>query len=173
MGDGGDCVVRQVRVLVRDVGEFLDAVGEIANRTGTHIVFFDADKVAGRAHVESALRHAFRARETGSMISSRVEVEALLYAAGTRQIVEAVRFGLHEGANRAYLALCPGNDDAWREIAPLVSPADDEDWDALPPEKVDLLCTLFSISPRELEVCGAGKVRELVLERVALLDVYK
>lgn len=169
----GDCVVRQVRVFVQDVSEFLDTVGEIAKRTGTHVVFFDADKVAGRGHVVSALRHAFRAKEAGRMISSRVEVEALLYAAGTRQIVEAVRFGLHEGANRAYIAICPENNEAWGEIAPLVSPADGEDWEALTPEKVEVLCALFSISPRELEVCGVGRVRELVLERVALLEVYK
>jgi len=83
-----------VRVIVEDIEDFLQKIDRIAARTGTHIILFDATKMAGKAHVVSALRHAFRSLENGTMISARVEMEALLYAAGSRQIVEGIRFGI-------------------------------------------------------------------------------
>jgi len=165
--------IRKVRVTIDDLDGFLQKINGIAARAGTHIIIFDAGRMAGIAHVMSALRHAFRARDNGTMISARVEMEALLYAAGSRQIVEGTRFGVHAGENQAYLCLCPENDAAWRELGPLFSPADDEDWETITPEKADLLCSLFSITARELEVCGIGRLPDLVLERVALLEVYR
>ncbi|MDH7509900.1 MAG: KEOPS complex subunit Cgi121 [Methanolinea sp.] len=165
--------IRKVRVTIDDLEGFLQKINGIAARAGTHIILFDAGSMAGSAHAMSALRHAFRALENGTMISARVEVEALLYAAGSRQIVEGTRFGVHAGENQAYLCICPENDAAWRELAPLFSPADDEDWETITPEKAALLCSLFSITPRELEVCGIERVADLVLERVALLEVYR
>jgi len=73
----------------------------------------------------------------------------------------------------AYLCLCPESREAWEELAPLFSPADDEDWESIDPEKAALLCSLFSITPRELEVCGIERLQDLVIERVALLEVYR
>jgi len=167
------CSIRQVRVRIDDREGFLRRVNDIAARTGTHVILFDAERMAGKSHARSALCHAFRSLENGTMISSKVEMEALLYAAGSRQIVEAVRFGIHEGENRLYLCLCPESDDAWNELAPLFSPADDEDWETLDPGKVAILCELFSITPLELEVCGVERLPDIVRERVALLEVYR
>lgn len=165
--------IRQVRVTIDDLEEFLHKINGIAARAGTHVIIFDAGRMAGLAHVISALRHAFRALENGTMISARVEMEALLYAAGSRQIVEGTRFGVHAGENQAYLCICPENEGAWRELAPLFSSADGEDWETITPQKASLLCSLFSITPRELEVCGIERLADLVMERVALLEVYR
>jgi len=86
--------IRKVKVTIDDLDEFLQKINGIAARAGTHIIIFDAGRMAGIAHAMSALRHAFRARDNGTMISARVEMEALLYAAGSRQIVEGTRFGV-------------------------------------------------------------------------------
>ncbi len=162
-----------MRVTIEDLGGFLQRINCIAARAGTHIILFDASRMAGKAHVMAALHHAFRSLENDTMISARVEVEALLYAAGSRQIVEGIQFGVHAGENMAYLCLCPESREAWEELAPLFSPADDEDWESIDPEKAALLCSLFSITPRELEVCGIERLQDLVIERVALLEVYR
>lgn len=167
------CGIHQVRVHIEDLDDFLWAIREIATHRNTHIVLFNARHMAGRAHVESALRHAFRAREQGAMISSRVEMDALLYAAGSRQIVHAMSFGVQRGENAAYLCLCPDRAEAWSDLQPFFSPADGEDWDTLSPEKSAHLSALFSISPEELMVVSPERIQELVLERVALLEVYR
>ena len=41
------------------------------------------------------------------------------------------------------------------------------------PAKRSRLADLFDITPEEFQVVGVDRFRELVLERVALLDVYR
>jgi len=167
------CGIYQVRMCIHDLEGFLKRIQDISRRNDAHVILFNAMNMAGKAHTESALHHAFRALDQGSMISSRVEVESLLYAAGSRQIVHGTRFGVQKGENAAYLCICPDNASARRELMKFCSPADHEDWDSITPAKAACLCELFSITPQEAEVVGPGRIRELVLERVALLEVYR
>ena len=46
-------------------------------------------------------------------------------------------------------------------------------WEDIDPEKMKRLMNLFSITEDEIDIVGKERFRELVLERVALLDVYK
>lgn len=167
------CGIYQVRVTIHDLDQFLQKIHIISTRGCCHVIFFNAMHMAGKAHAESALQHAFRALEQGSMISSRPEMEALLYAAGSRQIVHGMNFGLQRGENAAYLCICPHNSTVLNELMAFCSPAENEDWESIPPKKAEHLCTLFSITPQEVAVVGRERIRELVLERVALLDVYR
>lgn len=167
------CSIRQVRTNIRNLEVFLRRIREISTERNTCIIFFDACKMAGKAHVESSLMHAWRAWQGGTMISSRVEMEALLYASGSRQIMHASAFGVHPGENSVYLCLCPDVGEAWTDLRAFCSPADDEDWESLSQERIEHLCSTFSISPKELEVVGPDRIGELVLERVALLEVFR
>jgi KEOPS complex subunit Cgi121 len=49
----------------------------------------------------------------------------------------------------------------------------DGDWEELDPAKRARLAILFSITAEEIAVVGEARFRDLVLERVALLDVYR
>ena len=167
-----ECDIHQVTVEVSDPGAFLGTIRLIGERWGTHLIFFNADLMAGRLHALSALTHAFRAEAEGCMISSRVEMEALLFASGSRQCQTGMRFGLKEGKNSAYLCICPTSSEAYEEILPLVTPSE-EDWDTIPPEKSETLAKNFGITPAESEAAGPDRMVELVLERVALLEVYR
>ena len=169
----GCCSQRQVRISVPEVDAFLALIRGISDRWNSRVVFIGADRVAGRDHVQAALNHALRAEAAGTMISSRFEMEVLLYASGSRQIVHGSVFGLHPGENRAYLCLCPDSDGAWKELAPLVAPAGNENWEEIPPEKANLLMELFSITAEELSVVGPDRMKDLVLERVVLLEDYR
>ena len=102
---------------IRDRTAILDVLREIAGRYAIHIVCFDAEKLAGREHAESALRHAHRSFERGIAISNSLEMEALLYAAGTRECSAAVSFGLHEGENHIYVCCCPAPESVWKDLA--------------------------------------------------------
>ncbi|MGD9937579.1 MAG: KEOPS complex subunit Cgi121 [Methanoregulaceae archaeon] len=163
--------IRYATVTVDEPGQFLTVVREIGAATGTRIVLFDADRMAGAEHARSALRHAVRSSERGEMIARSLEMEALLYAAGSRQTRVGRTFGLHPGENRCYVALSEPAGGAWEEIGRLVHFVPEPD--APSPGHRERLCDLFGITPEELGVAGEDRLYELVLERVALLDATR
>jgi KEOPS complex subunit Cgi121 len=167
------CEVYWAVFTIDDKIGFLNEIREIANEFETHIILFDADRLAGRDHVEAALRHAWRSWTRGDPIANSIEMEALLYAAGTRQCQVASSFGIHPGENRSYVAVCPPAPGVQGRLAGLVTFFDDDLEEEIDPVKRARLADLFSITPEEVAVVGEGRFRDLVLERVALLDVYR
>lgn len=163
--------IRYATVTVDDPAALLAAVRWVAGETGTRIVLFDAGKMAGREHVEAALAHAARSWGRGDPIARTFEMEALLYAAGTRQTRIGRTFGLHEGENRCWIAVTPPDDRAWTPLLGLVrfEPEPDD----LSPAHRRRLCDLFGVTAAELDVVGEDRLDDLVLERVALLDAYR
>jgi KEOPS complex subunit Cgi121 len=156
----------------RDRAAVLEVLRKIARHYSANIVCFDAEKLAGLAHTEAALRHAHRSFKQGSMISNSFEMEALLYAAGTRQCSAAVSFGLHEGKNHLFVCCCPAPGGIWEDLA-LHMQFNDDPEENISPQKAARLAVLFDITPEEIEATGQDRIRDLVLERVALLDVSK
>ena len=172
-GQKEPCILRYAEAHIRDRAAFLATVREVADRTGSHIVCFDADSLAGRRHAEAALLHASRSFASGEAISNSFEMEALLYAAGSRQCSVAVTFGLHAGENRLYVCCCPAPEGIWKLLAGLLCFCDEPDT-GISPAKASRLMELFGISPAELAASGGEtRLQDLVLERVALLEVNK
>jgi KEOPS complex subunit Cgi121 len=170
--DAIDCCIIQFEIEIDEPDSYLGKVRQIGNRFGVHIVLFNAEMMAGMSHVCSALKHAFRAFDRGTAISNSPEMEALLYASGTRQCRSGLRFGIHPGKNRVYLCICPENRKALEDLLKdgiIVH----EDWNILSPEKVKRLTDQFGITQEELEVSGRDRITDLILERVALLEVYR
>jgi len=173
--ESGEMACRCLPLVVNipDRERFLDDIRGIADATGTRIICIDADRVAGRRHVATALRHAFRAHREGTMVARTVEMEVLCYAAGTRQTGIAAGFGVREGPMRLYCAICPPDPEAAAAIAARYRVSAD-DYDVISPEKAARLMDLFDIGPLELEAAGGPeRLRDLVIERVVLLEVYK
>jgi KEOPS complex subunit Cgi121 len=166
------CTIRYAEVTVAEPEVLLKVLRAIADTTGSRIICFDADKLAGRAHAEAALCHARRSFAAGEAISHTFEMEALLYAAGSRQCSTAITFGLHKGGNHLYVCCCPAPEGIWGLLSAHLEfrtdPGDD-----LSPAKAARLRDLFAISSEELAATGEKRLQDLVLERVALLDVIK
>ena len=168
------CDIYRAAFTVDDNATFLTEIRTIADEFETHIILFDADRLTGRDHVEAALRHARRSWAGGEAIANSLEMEALLYAAGTRQCQVASSFGIHPGENRSFVAVCPPAPGVRDRLADLVRIVGEEpDGEEIDPAKRARLADLFSITPEEVAVVGEERFRELVLERVALLDVYR
>jgi KEOPS complex subunit Cgi121 len=166
------CDIRQVSLQIDDERRFLAGIRQVSMDHASVIVLLNADNMAGIAHAESAILHAFRAYKENTCISNSLEMEVLLYAAGSRQCSVATRFGIHQGWNRVYLCICPPDIRVWELLCPRVTEVH-EDWELIDAEKACRLMELFSITSEELGVVGAGGIRDLVLERVALLEVYR
>jgi KEOPS complex subunit Cgi121 len=166
------CEIEYAEVTIRDRAALLGVLREIAGRYAAHIVCFDAEKLAGREHAEAALRHAHRSFARGSAISNSFEMEALLYAAGTRQCSAAVSFGLHQGENYLYICCCPAPEGIWKDLDVHMQFGGEPD-EIISQDKAARLMALFDITPEEIVATGHDRIRDLVLERVALLDVSK
>ena len=98
-------------------------------------------------------------------------MEALLYAAGTRQTRIGRTFGLHEGENRCWVAVTPPDDRAWTLLLGLVR--FDHEPGTITSTHRRRLCDLFDVTPAESRDRRRRPARELVLERVALLDANR
>lgn len=160
---------------VSDLGDFLGSLDDVAMDTGCTVQAFDARYVADRKHLERAVKLADRARERGETIARDRGIEILLYAAGRRQIDEALDMGLSEGE------------------LPVVLLVDHPDGsDAAESDAVEQLRVLVGFDPMETVTCGntsqlreffdisdtelaatEGTLADIIHERVVFLDMDK
>jgi KEOPS complex subunit Cgi121 len=171
--DESGVLVRQIRVTISDSPEFLAELRQIGTKYKCVLICFNRDVISGYAHVQTAVMHAERAFAEGQAISRTLEVESLLYAAGTRQTSLIGAFGVHSGSNECYLCISPGKSAAYADILDRVSDADHEDWEGIDPEKKWRLQKIFGITDAELAITGDNRIEDLILERVALLAVNR
>ena len=168
------CEIRAALCSIDDKPGFLLRLKEVAWRCNTHLICFNADMLAGRRHAESAVLHAVRSFESGDAISNTLEMEALLYAAGSRQCNVAASFGIHEGENRLWVCCYPSAESMWDALTPVLQFCDANAWDGMDHKKRERLMQIYEITPEELETLDKGdRLADLVLERVALLNVLR
>ncbi len=155
------------RVFIDDLDDFLQKLKKIGKEKNLTLQALDADKIAGEEHIKFAVEKAIDSFRSGTGIANDLAKEILLYAAGTRQIKRAVKLGIHKGENNIVLVV--------------VGEAETTGLDEIRPEPVlayneykkEALMKAFGITDKELEAVGEEKLPELVLERVALVDVIK
>ncbi|SIR93854.1 KEOPS complex subunit Cgi121 [Natronorubrum thiooxidans] len=166
---------------IDDIDSFVSQLGEVSDRHDVTIQAFDARYVADRTHLEHALELADRAIDRGENIARDRAVEILLYAAGRRQIDDALEMGVGEGRQRAVMLVdggSTGNEGgqesseaaALETLVELEAVVDTEPTLESPAEET--LCSFFEITDAEREATDASLVA-LVRERVALLEVDK
>jgi KEOPS complex subunit Cgi121 len=157
---------------IEDHAAFLCSLRAIAELNNTHIICFNADMLAGIRHAHAAMYHSVRAYKKGAMVSNTLEMEALLYAAGSRQCSLAASFGIHPGENHLYVCCYPTSQKVWDELVPLIHVVEDS-WSIMNPEKQANLRDLFGITDEEIATTNGDRIVDLVLERIALLEVYR
>lgn len=166
--------IRAATCTVHDLAGVLQDVRSVAADHDTCIICFNADLLAGRGHAVSAVGRAVRAFEEGNNISNTLEMESLLFAAGSRQCSVAASFGIHKGENRMYICCYPPRTTVWEALEPVFRFVNHERWHIIDPEKRTQLMNTFSISQEELAAAGGSeRIVDLVLERVALLQVIR
>ncbi|PKL59542.1 MAG: hypothetical protein CVV33_07300, partial [Methanomicrobiales archaeon HGW-Methanomicrobiales-4] len=114
--DDTEILIQQIRVSVSDISGFLAELRRIGKKHHCTLICFNREVIAGQRHSRSAIRHAERAFEEGQTIARSLEVESLLYAAGTRQTGLIGPFGIHMGMNECYLCIVPGRPDVYEEL---------------------------------------------------------
>lgn len=160
---------------VETVDPLLETIDEIRADTGATIQLFDARYVVSATHLERAAELAQRAFDRETNVATDRAVELLLYAAGRRQIDAALEMGISPGETRV-VALVDGRpapdpegaaDTAADDVASLLEPTT-----TLGTYDRERVLAFYDISETELNAT-AGDLEDVVLERVALLDVEK
>ena len=170
---------------IEDVDGLIERLGEIGRECSCVMAAFDARYLTGRKHLTRATALADRAFERGENVADARTIEILLYAAGRRQIDQALEIGVSAGEGPIVVAIERENDeqngrksegdDREKEAAAAIERAlapGFEQRDVLGEYDEALVRDFFEISDRELKATDAG-LAELVGERVALLDVEK
>jgi len=112
----------------------------------------------------------------------------LLYAAGRRQIERALAMGVSAGDNKKIVVVIIDVDNKHKDLDAIAreikqrigleeQPIEDleleSETETNTEEKRNKLMRFFNITDAEIEAVGERKLKMLVLERVALLEVYK
>lgn len=154
-----------------DVGKVLRTVEEISSEWNVQMVLLDAELVFGREHIMSAYEHAERAFGNGTNTAKTLATETLLYASGERQISVAIeKMGIRDRSKKVAIAILDGLEED--RISGLLRRLDlKRDDGVLLPEGKSL--EAFGISENELATIPEERKHELVLEKVALVDLIK
>ena len=155
-------------VTVSAVKETIAQINDAADKADSTVVLFDAEKIAGFAHIEAAVAHAKRSFAEGKQIARSLSMEILVYASGQRQCSLASKFGLHDGENKVYVLILDGDEE---KAAALVREIVSE-CEPFAPNKEKLKAE-FGITDAEMDAAGENRIEELVIERVALVDAWK
>jgi len=135
---------------------------------GGDIQLLDARLVCGRDHLVSAAEHAERAMREGTNAAKTLAVEFVLYASGERQIADALeKMGIREDTTEFAVVAFGGLDTA-TVLEALALTRDDA---VLEASRQKLRA--FGLSDAEIDSVPADRQADLVLERVAMVDLLK
>ncbi|HIJ16674.1 MAG TPA: hypothetical protein HA364_02705 [Thermoplasmata archaeon] len=143
----------------------MDTVLAEAKASGAEILMMDGAMVFGTDHVKSAFFHATKATAEGRNSSESLAMETLLYASGERQLSSAIRkMAVGDATESVVVAVLKGH----------FSPR--EGWSKLPRigtmrDRAKLAG--FGITEREMSTVTEERLTDLVLEKVAAVDVIK
>lgn len=144
----------------------IDRLNAIGAETEATVQGFDARYIAGQAHLERAVELADRAIERDEQIADDRAMEIMLYAAGTRQITNALEIGLKEEPHPVAIVIDGGREsDALSAVDRLFEDRSDHE------PSTDHLIEYFDIT--EAERSTGVRIEDAVLERVALLAINK
>lgn len=163
---------------IKNVDDFLKRVFSFAQEHRVIIQLFDADVIYGKNHLISATEHAIRSFKRKTNTTNSLVMEILLYASGERQLKLAIsKMGIKTGKGNVAFVLIDDIKDAkgkisnqlTDELLKLVSlKRDDKVLDG----NEDTL-RKFGISENEINTVTKAKYGDLILEKVAMVDIIK
>ena len=156
------------RVDQKRVKGIFEKAKNLEQRLGVEILLMDADLVFGKEHIESAVEHATRAFERDKNVASTKMMEVLLYASGERQLSTAnKKMGI--GPKTRDVTVVVSDYKKLDEVATTLGIKRD---DSKLEGRVEMLGR-FGISKKAIASVPKVKVLDLVLERVAMVDMLK
>jgi len=160
---------------IKDIDDFLKKGENFASKNSLIIQVLNADMIYGKNHIISAVNHAKRAMERKTNTTNSLEKEILLYASGERQLKLAIpKMGIKKGkGNIALVILSKGiseiSDQKFNDLLKLFTL--EQDNKVLAGNKDTL--RKFGINETEVKTVTKAKYGDLILEKVAMVDIIK
>ncbi len=157
---------------IQSIDEFLKKVDRISNENNIVIQVFDADVIYGKNHLISAVDHAIRAIDLKTNTTNSLAMEILLYSSGERQLKIAIpKMGVKKG--KAKIAFVFIQDRLTDQIISIILDELSLDRDDKVLEgNIDTI-KKFGISENEINTVEKSKYGNLILEKVAMVDIIK
>ena len=164
---------------IKDVDLFVQQLLLFSTKENLVIQAFDARAVYGKDHLISATTHAQRAFEQGRNATNSLALEILLYAAGERQIQKAIKkIGVRKGKQQIAFVLTnelPRKKNIHIDAAVIKKLLGT--FHLTSAEKVlegnRNTLKRFGITTQELATISESNYGDLILEKVALVDIIK
>jgi len=172
-------VVVGARGTIQNVDEFLQQLLGFSEEHHLVIQALDAKAVYGKDHLVSATEHAVRAFTQGRNAMNFLALELLLYAAGERQIQKAIKkMGVKRGKGQIAFVIIDKKKQSVkgksfdRVVNTLLHTFQFVRDDKVLEGTKDTL-KRFGIKQREIQTVSEQRYGDLILEKVALVDVIK
>ena len=159
---------------IKDTDVFLKQVMDFSQDHGFVVQVFDADVIFGKKHLVSAFEHAARAFERKKNSTNSLAMEILLYASGERQLKLAIpKVGVQNGkCNIAFVFVKDTktlDDSSIQILLKKLSLVRD---DTVLEGDADTL-RRFGLDERQIKTVTKAKYGDLILEKVAMVDIIK
>jgi len=157
---------------IQSVDSFLEKLESFAKDHTLVIQAFNADVIYGKNHIISAFEHAIRAMEGKTNTTNSLSMEILLYSSGERQLKLAIpKMGVRKGKANIVFVFAEGkvSDQIISDMLSKLSLVRD---DNIIDGNIDTL-KKFGISEDEINTVTKAKYGDLILEKVAMVDIIK
>jgi len=157
---------------IKNVDLFIDKVVSFAQEKNIAIQALNADMIYGKNHLISAVEHAKRAISQKKNTTNSLSMEILLYASGERQIKLAIpKMGVKQGKSNVAFVFADGkiSDNLVNDLLKKVSLNYD---DKVLEGDIDTL-KKFGINKKAIATVSEDRYGDLILEKVAMVDIIK
>jgi len=159
---------------IDDVDEILNKVNKYSSENNLIIQVFNAELIFGKNHIISAVQHARRAIELKTNTTNSFKMEILLYASGERQLKLAIpKMGVKKGEINIVFVLINDNGKITKKMTDDFILITTLIQDNSVIEGNENTLKKFGIDKREIETVMKTKYEDLILEKVAMVDVIK
>ncbi len=159
---------------IKKIDDFLEKIGSFAQKNNLIIQAFDAELIFSKNHILSAADHAIRAISRKTSTTNSLEKEILLYVSGERQLKLAIpKVGVKPKNEKIAFVLInyniPIQNSMIKDFLEMLSLVRDD--------KViqgnENTLRRFGIKENEIKTVMKNKYEDLILEKVAMVDIIK
>jgi KEOPS complex subunit Cgi121 len=163
---------------IQNVESFLAKILDFEQKYNMIIQVFNADMIYGINHILSSVEHAKRAMERKTNTTNTFNKEILLYSSGERQIRLAItKMGVREGENKiVFIFIIENKSIKTKMINHLI----EEMLKLLSLDRNDAIIEgdksvlkRFGIDENEIKTVPDDKYGDLILEKIAMVDIIK
>ena len=163
---------------IKNVDNFLKKILDFSQNYSIIIQVFNADMIYGKNHLISSVEHAKRAMNGKTNTTNSLGMEILLYASGERQLKLAIpKMGIKEGQSNIALVFISINK---RIKVKMIDHLIDEMLKLLSLHRNDTILEgnesvlkNFGIDENEIKTVTKDKYGDLILEKIAMVDIIK